>query len=120
MYDISEGLHRQTPEILKLTLERNLDTGSPVLIFLNQLSLKATNEEIEALDELLRAVRKCDGGKIVTTARSDYLELDVRLKAWLKDVDAGFYPVKPLSTVQKGQLIDDLGNHFGIELSSGL
>jgi hypothetical protein len=84
LYDVSESWRSLPPDALKAELQSRLDFGSPVVLYLNQLPLNASEKEIEALDVLRDAVRRCNGGRLVATARSEHLANDRRMQEWLK------------------------------------
>lgn len=116
LYDISKGSIDMTPETLRVSLLKEIDYGSPPVFYLNQLPKDISVKQLAIYKEYLNAIGKCPRGHFVTTARSDYLDLDPKLNDWITKNKGKCLQIKTLSSEQKGDLIDELVKNKGLNL----
>jgi tetratricopeptide (TPR) repeat protein len=119
IYDITPGVRGFTPEVIQSALNRDLDRGTRVLFFINDLPKQSTGKQIESLTEFLKALEQCSPGYFLATARSDHLETNPELKKWLEQNDVKLIEMKPLEAAQRGFLVDELSRNHRIVIDEG-
>lgn len=113
IYDITQSVRGYTLEILQSALQREVDPGSRVLFFINDLPKQASGKQLEVLTEHLKVLERCSPGYFIATARSDQLDSNPELKKWLAEKDVKLIEMKPISEEQGEVLIDELARNRG-------
>jgi Flp pilus assembly protein TadD len=115
-FDITDGVKHMTPEQVQAALSGKMDCEAPTLFYINDLPRQATALQLKALTHCVNAIRRCNRGYFVGTARRDHLALNPALQKWLKDNEIESVEMKSLSPEQVEQLAREQAIPYGIRL----
>lgn len=116
IYDITENIRSFPTLAIQSELDKELDRGTRVLFYVNDIPKQSTGNQIQVLSTYLKAVEKCSPGYFLATARSDHLEANPDLKKWLDENDFTLIEMIPLTHGQRRSLIDECSRVLNIEI----